>query len=108
MLTWGTIEIQVIAVNDNPVISFIDTQPALFYDNQSLWEVGYLTTQEDTPLLIGGYINITDRDIETEYNDYIQFNRFVAFFPFFLASYITCRRTVLTSHHHSLIIIIIS
>jgi hypothetical protein len=76
MVIWGTIEVNIMAMNDRPIISFPDSEAALFYENNSLWEVGYLTTKEDMPLSIGQYINISDVDIETEYSNLKQYNAF--------------------------------
>ena len=58
------LNVDILPLNDAPVISVAGTTVGLLYDNDSVWDVGLFQLQEDVPYAIGTQLSLVDPDLE--------------------------------------------
>jgi len=65
----ATLAINIVPVNDAPVIYLNGTNVGTLYTDETTWETGVIHSFEDIPLAIGKYFSINDPDFDV--NNYI-------------------------------------
>ena len=58
------LSVEILPLNDAPVLSVAGTSIGLLYDNDSVWDVGLFQLEEDTPFKIGSHLSLYDPDLE--------------------------------------------
>ena len=66
LIMTSILSIRIIPRNDAPVISINGTELGLFYQNESMWEVGVIEGLEDEYVYLGQYFDISDPDLEAQ------------------------------------------